>query len=125
MVKLVYCIRRREDISAAEFSRYWLEEHGPLVKSLARTLGAERYVQSHTLETDLNANFREGRGLAEPYDGITEVWWPDIEALETTMETPEGKQGAQRLWEDESRFIDFSHSRLFLTREKEIFDFGS
>ena len=48
MIKLVYCVRRRADISEAEFFRYWKEEHGPLVKSVARDLRARRYLQSHT-----------------------------------------------------------------------------
>jgi uncharacterized protein (TIGR02118 family) len=125
VVKLVYCIRRREGISAVEFSHYWLQEHGPLVKSLAPIMGAIRYIQSHLLDSDLNESFREGRGLAEPYDGITEVWWASAEALASAMATPEGSEAAGRLLKDESRFIDFSSSRLFLTREHEIFDFDS
>jgi len=40
MVKLVYCIRRREDVPEDEFHRYWLDEHGPLVRSVAGAIGA-------------------------------------------------------------------------------------
>ena len=75
MIKLVYCIRKLETISSEEFYRYWLEDHGPLVKSVAADIGARRYVQSHTVLPEINAMMVEGRGLAEPYDGITEVWW--------------------------------------------------
>jgi len=46
MIKLVYCVRRKAEIGADEFFRYWLEEHGPLVKSVAQVLNARRYVQS-------------------------------------------------------------------------------
>ena len=74
MVKLVYCIRRREDVPEDEFHRYWLDEHGPLVRSVADAIGAVRYVQSHTVSPELNAFLRQSRGSAEPYDGITEVW---------------------------------------------------
>jgi EthD domain len=49
MIKLVYCIRRREDVPEDEFHRYWLDEHGPLVRSVADAIGAVRYVQSHTV----------------------------------------------------------------------------
>jgi hypothetical protein len=42
MVKLVCCIRRREDVPPEEFGRYWLEEHGPLVRSVAAAIGAAR-----------------------------------------------------------------------------------
>ena len=29
MVKLVYCIRRKQGLSRDEFRRYWAEVHGP------------------------------------------------------------------------------------------------
>ena len=40
MIKLVYCIRRRADGTPEEFHRYWLGEHGPLVRSVAEAIGA-------------------------------------------------------------------------------------
>ena len=123
MIKLVYCVRRKQGIEADEFFRYWLEKHGPLVKSVARDLHALRYVQSHVTEAGVNAGLSEGRGLGEPFDGITEVWWESVEELIAGTATPEGRDAARRLHEDESPFIDFADSRLFLTEEHEIFDF--
>ena len=83
---------------------------------------AVRYVQSHTTLPEVNAGFREGRGLAEAYDGITEVWWESAEALAAGGATEEGRAAAQTLLEDEAKFIDFSKSRVFMTEEHEIFD---
>ena len=123
MIKLVYCVRRREDISEAEFFRYWKEEHGPLVRSVAAELRARRYVQSHTTASGVNAGLSEGRGLGEPFDGITEVWWESVDELVAGSASPEGQEAGRRLYEDEARFINFSDSRLFLTDEHEIFDF--
>ena len=122
MIKLVYCVRRKAGISEEEFSRYWLEEHGPLVKSVARVLRARRYVQSHTTAAAVNAGLSEGRGLGEPFDGITEVWWENVDELLAGSNSEAGREAAGRLQEDESRFIDFPDSRLFLTEEHEIFD---
>src|SRR5262245_64685648 len=51
MIKLVFCCRRRPELGREEFQRYWLERHGPLVRSLRAALPMRRYVQSHTLET--------------------------------------------------------------------------
>ena len=120
MVKLVYCIRRREDVPPDEFHRYWLEDHGPLVRSVAGAIGAVRYVQSHTIAPDVNAFLRESRGSTEPYDGITEVWWESLAALEASMQTAESQDAQRRLVEDESRFIDFARSAVFMTEEHEI-----
>ncbi len=122
MIKLVYCIRKRADLPAADFYRYWLEEHGPLVRSVAEAIKAAKYVQSHTAEPGLNDIFKQSRGLAEPYDGITEVWWEDITDLHAAMATEEGRAAMARLVDDESTFIDFANSRVFMTEEKVIFD---
>jgi hypothetical protein len=35
MLKLVFNIRRRSDVEPEEFYRYWKDEHGPLVRSVA------------------------------------------------------------------------------------------
>ena len=121
MIKLVYCIARRADVSAEQFYRYWLDEHGPLVKSVAHDIGACHYVQSHTVLPELNTVMQAGRGLQPPFDGITEVWWQSVEDFERGSATPAGQAAAARLQDDESTFIDFSRSHVFMTEEHEIF----
>jgi uncharacterized protein (TIGR02118 family) len=122
VIKLVYCLRKRDDVDKAEFHRYWLQEHGPLVRKLAAAIRARKYVQSHTVLPELNRGFAEGRGLAEPYEGITEVWWDSAEELRRGLESEEGRAAGRALAEDEARFIDFSRSRVFMTEEHLIFD---
>jgi hypothetical protein len=65
---------------------------------------------------------RASRGAAEPYDGITEVWWESPEDLAAGMTTPEGEAASLALLEDERNFIDLERSSLFMTVEHEIFD---
>lgn len=77
VIKLVYCLRKRVDVPAEEFHRYWLQSHGPLVRGFADAIGAKKYIQSHTVLPALNQAFLESRDLAPAYDGITEVWWDD------------------------------------------------
>jgi uncharacterized protein (TIGR02118 family) len=120
-VKLVYVIRARADIPRAEFHRYWREEHAPKVKSVAKAIHAVRYVQSHTLETPLNDLLVESRGMAPVYEGITEVWWDSLEDLQAAMSTDEGVAAMQLLTEDESTFIDFAGSTIFMTEEIDVF----
>jgi uncharacterized protein (TIGR02118 family) len=121
MVKLVYCIRRREGISAAEFRKYWREDHAPKVQLFAKALHARRYVQSHTLDSVFNEALRASRGARVPYDGITEVWWDSEDELAAAMGDPDGAEAGRQLLEDERKFIDFEHSSIFLTQEHEIF----
>ena len=120
MIKLVFVIRRREDMSAEEFHRYWLEEHGPLARGLLEELGARRYVQTHTLDSDLNAAFAESRGTLEAYDGLAEIWWDSLDALVAAAGSEEGQRANETLTEDEARFIDFQRSAVFLTEEHVI-----
>ena len=120
MVKLVYVVRRRPDLSPEQFRRRWLE-HGPLVRRLASDLRARRYVQSHTLETPLNAALAASRGMGPPYDGITEVWWESLDELAAALRTPEAEAAGRALLEDERAFIDLAASRIFLTEEHPIF----
>jgi uncharacterized protein (TIGR02118 family) len=121
LIKLVYCIRKRADISEEEFHRYWLEEHGPLVKSVAADIGACRYVQSHTGMADINQMLRATRDFRDPFDGVTEVWWESEEAFRAGLASAPGRAAAARLAEDEARFIDIAGSHLFVTEEHAIF----
>jgi uncharacterized protein (TIGR02118 family) len=123
MVKLVYCVHRRADIDPKEFHRYWLEEHGRLAGNLLTgALRARKYVQSHTIPTEVNDQLRQSRRSAAAFDGITEVWWDRLEDLIEATTSPEGRDAGRRLLEDEATFIDFSRSVIFLTEEHTIVD---
>jgi uncharacterized protein (TIGR02118 family) len=123
MIKFVYCVRRRPEMSVEEFRKYWLEKHGPLVRSYAKALRATRYVQSHTLDTPLNVYAQQPRGTKPPYDGITEVWWNSAEELAAALSTPEGMDANKALAQDEGRFCDLPNCSVFFTEEHTIFDY--
>ena len=74
-------IRRRDDVAPQEFHRYWRVEHGPLACRLLEPLKLRRYVQTHTLETDLNAQLAAARGTVEAFDGVAELWWDSLDDL--------------------------------------------
>ena len=122
MIKLVYVVRRRPELSVEEFRKYWLERHGPLVKTMAQALRASRYVQSHTLDVPFNTIAQQTRGSLPPCDGITEVWWDHVDELALALSTPEGQEANRQLTEDEGRFCDLPNCSLFFTEEHVIFD---
>ena len=117
MIKLTFCLVRAPHLSREEFQHYWLERHGPLVRSLAPVLRITRYVQSHTLTTPLAAVLRRSRGAPEGYDGVAELWWDSLDDLVAGGATPEGREAGRRLLEDERRFIDLARSPLWLSEE--------
>jgi hypothetical protein len=51
------------------------------------------------------------------FDGVAELWWDSPEAFAAGASTPEGRQAARELFEDEQRFIDFSRSVAFVAQE--------
>ena len=121
MVKLVYVARRRSDLSPEAFRKRWLA-HGPLVKEVAKTIRARKYIQSHTLDTEVNAQLATPRGMGAPFDGITEVWWDSLDDLAAAAATLEGQTAFQRLLDDEREFVDLADSFVFMTQEHRIFE---
>jgi uncharacterized protein (TIGR02118 family) len=120
VIKLSFAVRRRPDVNPAEFHRYWRDRHGPLVRSLRPALAIRRYVQTHRVETPLNQALRASRRALEPFDGVAELWWDDLDALVAATSSPEGSAAGRTLLEDEARFIDLEHSALWLGLESEI-----
>ena len=120
MIKLSFAVRRRTDVDPAEFHSYWRDQHGPLVRSLQPALDIRRYIQTHRLETPLNQVLRTSRRALEPFDGVAELWWDDLDALVAATSSPEGSAAGRTLLEDEARFIDLGQSALWLGQEVEI-----
>ncbi|MBA2280585.1 MAG: EthD domain-containing protein [Acidimicrobiia bacterium] len=122
---LVFCVRRRPDVAADEFHRYWRDEHGPLVRSLQPAMGIVRYVQAHRLETPINDLLRASRSADAAYDGVAQLWWRSQEHFVECLATPESQAASLLLLEDETRFIDLTTSSLFVTEEVIVVDGSS
>lgn len=118
MIRLIFLLRRRPELSLAEFQRYWREEHGPLVASHAQRIGALRYIQVHRLDDEINARMAKSRGgMEEPYDGVAELWWDSEQALTGVLATKGGQMAGDALLEDERKFIDLPNSPLWFAYE--------
>jgi len=121
MVKLVFPLRRRPDLSREEFQRYWRESHAPLVRSHAEALRIRRYVQVHTTTTPLDDALRESRGAAvEPFDGVAELWWDSVDDLVAAQSSEAGAAAAGELLADEANFIDLDNSPVWLAEENVV-----
>jgi uncharacterized protein (TIGR02118 family) len=121
MLKVILCINRKLEVSREEFHRYWREDHAEVVRQVAPILGMRRNVHNYTITTPIDARVRAGRGApADDYDGVAESWFDSLEALLAAVATPEGRKAADRLAEDEARFIDFSRSRIFYVEENVV-----
>ena len=107
MVKLIYCISKKPELSVEDFQRYWRETHGPIA---GRIPGVRRYVQCHVVPE------LYGREQQPAYDGAAELWFDDLDAMRAAMQSPELKAAL----EDEKNFIDHSRVASFVTIEKPV-----
>lgn len=118
MIRITFLLRRKPDLSLEAFQDYWLNEHGPLVASVAGRINALRYVQVHTIEHPANEAMAKARGGMEPvYDGVAEVYFENRAALVSALGTAEGQAAAATLLEDEAKFIDLPNSPLWVGYE--------
>jgi uncharacterized protein (TIGR02118 family) len=121
MVKLMYALRRRPEMTREAFQEYWRTRHAPLVRSHAAALGIRRYVQVHTAHDEVSRALPGARGrMGEPYDGVAELWIDGLEDLARRMATQAGLDAARALLEDERAFIDFERSAMWLADEHVI-----
>jgi uncharacterized protein (TIGR02118 family) len=121
-VKLIFIARRRPELTAEQFQDYWVNQHAALVKEVQSTIRIKEYIQSYTIDTQLNADFCSARGIPfeTPPDGVAEAWWDSLEDVQAGFSGPDGEEAARRLIEDEGKFCDFTTSRAFWTEQRHI-----
>ena len=77
-VKNIELVRRKKDMSPADFHHHWIELHGPLGASIPQVL---RYVQSHTR----TAAYLDGK---EPsLDGFALTWFDSTQLMREAATT--------------------------------------
>ena len=118
MIRLVFLLRRKSELSRAEFHDYWLHQHAPLVASLSDDLKIFRYVQTHTIDDDASLAAQQARGDMEPhYDGVAELWWESETELTDHLQSDAARAAGASLLADEAKFIDLPNSPLWFAYE--------
>jgi hypothetical protein len=110
------CLKRRSDISAAEFRQFWNDtEYETLIRNLAEMSQAISQNRSLTLQIDINQEIANLHGTVEPFDGIIELCWSNAETIMAMRNSDDGLHGVDNLLAYEDQFIDRSESRYFFT----------
>ena len=107
-IKGVFPFRRKSGLGVAEFQRYWWLNHGPIA---ALTESAVYYLQCHPLAEDY------ARGTP-PYDGITELHWPDVGSARAAMASRQMREDQSN---DAQNFAEPGSVVLFLAQEEVVF----
>lgn len=119
-MKLYYALRHLTSLSFTEAQHYWHTQYGPLIRSQAAASGILRYVQVYRCEHALEAGLRKSRGtVIELYTGHAELWF---DRRTRGGSHPEFRAAGARAIEDESHFIDFQRSSMWLAKEHVFID---
>lgn len=117
MIKLTFCLHRLPHLTRVAFQTYWRDTHGPLVASVRGVLRIRRYVQTHSMPEEMEAELRRVRGGPPGYDGVAELWWDSMDDLAFTANDSAAIDAARMLLEDERKFIDLPRSPLYWGEE--------
>ena len=112
MVKFTILLRKRAELSHAEFVAYHKTKHAPLFSSLPEVQQyVRRYVQCHTLAVVLP-------GMPPPaYDGSTELWFDNEEAIGRVF-TSDRYMALIR--PDEAKFLDLAGCGFLVCAENPV-----
>lgn len=108
MIKLIYCITKKPGMTDDEFFHYWEKIHAPIGARIPRL---RRFVQSHSLNV-------AGDKYRPDYDGVTELWFDNVEDLLAARRSPEWKAST----DDEANFIDHKKVAYLVSEEHVILD---
>ncbi|CAN5391842.1 hypothetical protein BH10PSE12_BH10PSE12_13250 [soil metagenome] len=118
MIKCLFLLYRKPELSAEEFSDYWSQVHSRMAVATAPAMGMKRYVQNHRRDHPIADAFQQGRGCKMgDFDGMAEAWWDDFE----TMAEAAGRTPAEvgiAILADEARFVDMARSIIWFAEEK-------
>ena len=113
MVKFTILLVRKPSLTHAQFVHHHRDAHAalfmsvPVVKATVR-----RYIQQHALPVEL-----PGMDPVK-YDGITELWFDDIEAIGRLFSDPEY---LERIRPDEASFLDLERCDFVVSQENSVF----
>jgi uncharacterized protein (TIGR02118 family) len=81
VIAAISMMKRRPDISAAQFRKHWLDPHGVLTAGLP---GVRHYIQSHVVESPHN------NALARKFDlmGFPELWFDSYDQRKIAYASP-------------------------------------
>jgi hypothetical protein len=116
VIKLMRCLKRRSDVSSAEFRRFWNDaEYEALLDNLVGVSRAVKQNRSLTLQIDVNKELAELHGTLEPYDGVVEICWTNAGSILALRDKADGMTATDDLLAFEDQFIDRGESRYFFT----------
>ena len=118
LVKIYFPLRHLASFDESAARAYWLQTHGPIIRSHAPASGILRYMQVHRIDHPIADEARKARGtVVPPYLGHAEVW-----VSRDRVATDESRAASAAAVADETNFIDFERSCIWMAKEHVIID---
>jgi uncharacterized protein (TIGR02118 family) len=111
--KSIALLRRRADLSRADFIDYYERQHAPLILSLLP--GIVDYRRNFA---NFESAFVSDGAAPFDFDVVTELWFADRGAYDRAMAVATAEDVAARIAADEENFLDRSATRMFLVEER-------
>jgi uncharacterized protein (TIGR02118 family) len=102
MIKVLFLVRKRPDLTAEQFRRYWVETHAPIASTMP---GLRRYT--------LNPALADPSQSPPTYDGVAELWFDSPAAFEAALASP----GGQATLADVPNFLIPNDIRVLVAEE--------
>jgi hypothetical protein len=116
MIRLIHCVRKRDDLSLEEFRRYWDSgEFAQSIESMARLVGALGFAINATLAVSANRMLMEMRPLGDQFDGVVEYWWDSAAHVTDVAQGDEFKKLRAENEAYQAQFIAMDQSVVFFT----------
>lgn len=112
MITLNYLVRKKADISAEDFTAYWLGEHAIESLEVAHKMGVGRYTKCQTLHEDpANIDLQHMYGTAsDAYDFVDQMVIGDLKDYKNALAVTDVQALLKALHERSSNYVDFSRS---------------
>ncbi len=124
-LKVMFCLRRKRDMSRHAMQEYWLTSHGPFAQTLKPQLQFRGYEQVHTLEETALGSFAGAFGNSDPsasYDGMASLRYSTERELGEHFLHPGFQAANMKLAKDELNFVDGQECIVVFGYQKLIFD---
>ena len=119
IARVFFPLRQLPTMDDATARKYWLTEHGPIVRRGAQAAGILCYRQVHRTDTPLINAARAARGTkVDAYLGHAEAWTDRARV----SNAPESAAAGASFVADERNFIDFTRSAIWLGKEHTFID---
>lgn len=105
MIKAIFLLYKRADLTTESFRRHSEDTHIPLV---ARVPGLRKYVVNHILA--------DPAAGSEACDAIAELWFDSMEAFQRALTTPEGNAALA----DQANYLNTERTQLLFAEEMAV-----